>query len=94
MYKLTDGTIPTEAVKKSFKQNSTVAYITYDNQKISYDTFLTSVDMNEERYVPDEGFIGQAVAREIEIKVDNKDNYFDLENKEVEYYQGAIQNDG
>lgn len=94
MYKLTDGTIPTEEIKKSFKENPTVAYIKFDDTTISYDDYLTKVDMNEERFVPDEGFIGQAVAREIEIEITNEDNKFNLENKEVEYYQGAIQNDG
>lgn len=94
MYKLTDGTELTAEIKKAFKENETLAYITYDNKTLAYDDYLTSVSMNEERFVPDEGFIGQAVEREITIKINNEDNQFNLENKEVEYYQGVKLNNG
>lgn len=89
MYKLTDGTELTAEIKKAFKENETQAYITYDNKTLTYDDYLINVSMNEERFVPDEGFIGQAVEREITIKLNNEDNQFNLENKEVEYYQGV-----
>ena len=94
MYKLTDGTELTAEIKKAFKENETQAYITYDNKTLTYDDYLINVSMNEERFVPDEGFIGQAVEREITIKLNNEENQFNLENKEVEYYQGAKLNDG
>lgn len=94
MYKLTDGTELTAEIKKAFKENETLAYITYEDKILAYDDYLTSVSMNEERFVPDEGFIGQAVEREITIKINNEDNQFNLENKEVEYYQGVKLNNG
>lgn len=89
MYKLTDGTELTAEIKNAFIENETVAYITYEDKMLAYDDYLISVSMNEERFVPDEGFIGQAVEREITIKINNEDNQFNLENKEVEYYQGV-----
>ena len=99
MYKLIDGTELNNEQKRSFRENITEAYITYydeDSQQtveLSYNNYLKKIDMNEERFVPDEGFIGQAVERELTIEFNNINSAFNLTNKEIEYYQGARQSD-
>lgn len=49
-----------------------------------------SVDFSDEKADPEDGrFIGKSICREINIKLNNKANELNLENKEVEYYLGA-----
>ena len=50
-----------------------------------------SVEYSDEKADPQDGrFIGKAICRSIDIKLNNKANNLNLENKELEYYLGAL----
>ena len=49
-----------------------------------------SVDFSDEKADPEDGrFIGKAICRSIDIKLNNKSSALNLENKELEYHLGA-----
>lgn len=50
-----------------------------------------SVEYSDDKADPQDGrFIGKAICRSIDIKLNNRENALNLENKEVEYYLGAL----
>lgn len=94
MYRLTDGNFPSERIRNNFRRRTTTAYIKYDDTILSTrDNIIKSINMTEDRFVPDKGFIGQAVARDVEVEINNIHNDINLENKEIEVYIGAINSD-
>lgn len=89
MLKLLDDLEMTDEIKDAFKKKLTKAYLLNDNLEITPDNYLMSIDYRDEKYNPDKGFIGEAVCRSIDIKLNNKDNALDLENQDLEYRIGA-----
>lgn len=49
---------------------------------------IKSIIYEDERYVPDEGWIGQFVARVLEVELQNISEDFNIENREVEFQLG------
>lgn len=90
MYKLENGLELTEQIKKAFKKGITRAYLICDGVEINADNYLMSVEYSDEKADPQDGkFIGKAICRSIDIKLNNRENVLNLENKEVEYHLGA-----
>ena len=72
------------------KNGITRAYLICDGIEINADNYLISVDFSDEKADPEDGrFIGKAICRSIDIKLNNRANVLNLENKEVEYHLGA-----
>lgn len=62
--------------------------------EINESNYLKSIELKEHRYVPDTGFIGQAVAKMATINLTNEaTEVFNLENSEFELKIGAKYND-
>lgn len=91
MYLLEDGTPVTEEIKTAFKRGLTRAYIKLGNTIISPDNYLINAKYKDEKADPDTGqFIGVTSMRELTIKLYNYENSLELENKEIEYFVGAL----
>lgn len=92
MYKLENNVSWTDELKNAFKHGITRAKIIYDDQEINYDNGLKDIELQESRYVPNLGFIGQAASRMATINLLNNGQNVNLENKELEIYIGADYN--
>ena len=90
MYNLQDNREWTDKIKRAFKKGITRAYLVCEDIEINVDNYLMNVDFADEKADPEDGrFIGKAICREINIKLNNRANELNLENKEVEYHLGA-----
>lgn len=94
MLKLLNNEEITDKIKEAFKKNLTKAKLLNNNLEITPENYLMSLEYKDEKYNPDKGFIGEAVCRSIDIKLNNKDNALDLENQDLEYRIGAKLDDG
>ena len=56
---------------------------------IDENNYLKDLKIEELRYVPEEGFIGGAVAKRVSGNFNNVDNSFDIQDREVEVYLGV-----
>ena len=56
---------------------------------IDENNYLKDLKIEELRYVPEEGFIGGAVAKRVTGNFNNVDNSFDIQDREVEVYLGV-----
>ena len=93
MYKLENNVEWTDELKEAFKHNITRAKIIYDGDKvIDYDNGLKDLELQDNRNVPNAGFIGQAVAKMLKANLLDLDVNTNLENKELELYIGADYN--
>lgn len=92
MYKLENNIEWTDELKNAFKHNVTKAKIIYDNTEINYDNGIKEITLEDSVYVPDLGFIGQAVAKKVTLILLDNEQTTNLENKEFELYIGADYN--
>ena len=92
MYKLENNVAWTDDLKNAFKHGITKAKIIYDNTEINYDNGLKEVTLEDNVYVPDAGFIGQATAKKVTLILLDNEQTTNLENKEFELYIGADYN--
>lgn len=92
MYKLENNVNWTNELKNAFKHGITKAKIIYDDTEINYDNGLKDIEIQDSRYVPNLGFIGQATSRMATINLLNNNQSVNLENKELEIYIGADYN--
>lgn len=93
MYKLEDGSELTEEIKNAFKRNTTKAYIKVNDTIIDQSNYLMNVKYKDEKADPQNGnFIGVTSMREINVKISNINNQFNLENSDIEYHLGALYN--
>jgi hypothetical protein len=92
MYKLENNVAWTNELKEAFKHGMTRASILYDNEEINEENNLVELTLTEERYIKDYGFIGSAIARKLNITIQNTDNPINLENKELTLKIGAVYN--
>lgn len=87
----------TEEIKQAVINNAEKAYIkVLATEDILDETnYLQEVKLNDERYVEGRGFIGSVIAKELTGKlINNNDDFYNLENKEIKYYDGPIMDDG
>lgn len=89
MYKLENNVEWTENLKNIFKHGVTRAKIIYDGVEINQDNRLKDLVLEDTRYVPGVGFIGQAVAKKLTINIIDNNQITNLENKELTLYIGA-----
>ena len=61
MYSLESGTSWTDELKNAFKTGTTYASLIYNQQEYNESNFLKEAELKDVRYVPNAGFIGQAV---------------------------------
>lgn len=94
MYLLENGIELTEEIKEAFRSGITRAYLKVvgTDTIINEENYLKDLTFEELRFVPDQGIIGQAVARRLTINFINENNLFDLEDKELELHIGAQYN--
>lgn len=69
-----------------------VAAYTSEETEINYDNGLKEITLEDNVYVPDLGFIGQAVAKKATLTLIDNQQITNLENKEFELYIGADYN--
>ena len=58
---------------------------------LTQDDAIKTWELNDERYVPDNGFIGQFVARTLNGELHNISDDFNIENKDIELQMGVVQ---
>lgn len=78
----------TEQIKKAFKTGIVKEYIQVIGTDliINYDNYLKDTEFSELRFVPDIGIFGQAVAKKIEINLNNTNNSLNLQDKELRVF--------
>ena len=87
----------TEEIKNAVINNAEKAYIEVLDTGETFDetNYLQEVKLNDERYVEGRGFIGSVIAKELTGKlINNNDDFYNLENKEIKYYDGPIMDNG
>ena len=90
MYNLENGLEWTEDLKDAFKKGTTHASVVYNSQDYNEDNYLKEAELNDTRYVPNVGIIGQAVARMLTIKMVNDENSnLNFENADIQFKIGA-----
>lgn len=89
MYRLENNVAWTEELKEAFKHGTTRGKIVCEGNTYDEENHLVSFEIEDDRYVPDLGIIGQAVARQITIELVDLDKNINLENKTLEAYIGA-----
>lgn len=90
MYKLENNVAWTTELKNAFKTGVTKAKIIYgENIEINYDNGLKEIVLEDNRYVPEMGFIGQATAKKVTLTLLDNSQTTNLENKEFSLYIGA-----
>lgn len=96
MYRLENNVEWTEELKNAFKHNVTRAKIIYNDSNetilINENTGIQEITLEDNRYVPEMGFIGQATAKKVTLKLLNNQQTINLENKEFTLYIGADYN--
>lgn len=94
MYKLVNNEELTPEIKEAFKHGITRAYVEVVGKDIIIDeeNYLKDVKFEELRFVPDQGIIGQAVAKRITLNFNNVDNNFNIQDEELDLYIGAEYN--
>ena len=68
-----------------------IVYATEETE-INYDNGIKEITLEDSVYVPDLGFIGQAVAKKVTLTLLDNEQTTNLENKEFELYIGADYN--
>lgn len=89
MYNLENDVAWTTDLKNAFKHGITRARIIYEGNIITEDTNIVSVEIEDNRYVPDIGFIGQATSKMATIVLKDTSGEINLENKEFQLSIGA-----
>jgi hypothetical protein len=97
MYKLENNVQWTENLKNAFKHGTTRASISYtdDNSNLvtlNENNALIELTLEDNKYVKDMGFIGSACAKKLEFTIQDANNDYDLENKELTLKIGADYN--
>lgn len=94
MYLLQNGEELTEEIKEAFKTGIVRAYLkdSESDLEINEENYLKDLTFEELRFVPEQGIIGQAVARRLTINFINLDNTINIEDKDLELYIGAEYN--
>lgn len=94
MYKLENNVEWTDELKSAFKEGMTDAVILFEGNELNSDNYIKDAELKEHRYVPDNGFIGQAVAKMLTVNFQNDDtSNFNFENGEFVFKIGAEYND-
>lgn len=89
MYKLENNVEWTDELKNAFKHGVTKGKIICDGITYDENNNLVSIEIEDDRYVPDLGFIGQATAKKVTVELIDLEQNINLENKTLEIYIGA-----
>jgi len=93
MYSLENNVAWTTDLKNAFKTGVTRCSIVHGQDVYTESDFVKDAELQDNRYVPNVGFIGQAVARMITVNLINDENSnINLENEEVNFKLGADYN--
>ena len=98
MYNLENNVAWTTELKDAFKHNVTRGKIVYKNEQnqditIDEDSGIKEIILEDNRYVPEIGFIGQATAKKVTLTLLDNLQTTNLENKEFTLYIGADYNE-
>lgn len=90
MYNLENGEPWTQELKDAFKKGITHASVVYNSEDFNEDNYLKEAELNDTRYVPNVGIIGQAVAKMLTIKmVNDESSNLNFENADIQFKIGA-----
>lgn len=79
-----------EQVKEQFIKGLVKSHLRFtDGTTINQDNYLKNASIDESRFVPKQGIIGQATAKQVNIKIYNENNTLDLQDKEFEYLESV-----
>ena len=96
MYRLENNVEWTEGLKNAFKHNVTRGKIVYrvgqETITIDENTGIKEITLEDNRYVPETGFLGQATAKKVTLVLLDNSQTTNLENQEFELYIGADYN--
>lgn len=92
MYKLENNVEWTDDLKNAFKHGMTKGKIVCEGTTYDENNHLVSISIEDDRYVPDLGFIGQATSRKATINLVDIEQNINLENKVIDIYIGAVYN--
>ena len=94
MYNLEGGVIWTQELKNAFKTGTTYCSVIHNQQEYNESNFLKEAELKDVKYVPNAGFIGQAVSKMLTIKmVNDEESNLNFENANVQFKIGAKYND-
>lgn len=92
MYKLENNVEWTTDLKEAFKHNVTRAKLIWSGTEINEQNYIRDLELDEERYISNYGFIGTATARKVELNLSDINNEINLENEEFSLKIGADYN--
>ena len=93
MYLLKNNEELTEEIKRAFQKNITYVELVNDEITITKENYLQKISYDDTKYVDENGFIGQATSRSIDVSLINA-NTLELENKEFKLRVGTKLNNG
>lgn len=94
MYNLEGGVIWTQELKNAFKTGTTYCSVIHNQQEYNESNFLKEAELKDVKYVPNAGFIGQAISKMLTIKmVNDEESNLNFENANVQFKIGAKYND-
>lgn len=94
MYNLEGGVIWTQELKNAFKTGTTYCSVIHNQQEYNESNFLKEAELKDVKYVPNAGFVGQAVSKMLTIKmVNDEESNLNFENANVQFKIGAKYND-
>ena len=88
MYLLENNEELTEEIKRAFQKNITYVELVNDEITITKENYLQKISYDDTKYVDENGFIGQATSRSIDVSLINA-NTLELENKEFKLRVGT-----
>ena len=93
MYLLENNEELTEEIKRAFQKNITYVELVNDEITITKENYLQKISYDDTKYVDEDGFVGQATSRSIDVSLINA-NTLELENKEFKLRVGTKLNNG
>ena len=80
MYVLENDVAWTDELKNAFKHGTTKAKIIYteneEEKEINENNNLISIELKDFKYVPEQGFIGQAISKMATIEIQNTERTY------------------
>ena len=92
MYKLENNVAWTTELKEAFKHNVTRAKLIWSGTEINEQNYIRDLELDDERYISNYGFIGTATAKKVEVNLSDINGDINLENQEFTLKIGADYN--
>ncbi len=84
----------TDEIKKAFTESAVYSEIKLEDGKILTESdYIKSVKFYDTKFVPDNGIIGQAVMKQVDLQINNENQNLQLEDKEYELFLSTYYNE-